>query len=131
MKGRDMIIVAILAGAAIMTGTGCRSNRDNPKDLLNTFFQASIRQDYAAVYPCYYGAYRTRVSEDEFIRHRRDASVLQAYRVKSISQQGDTARARVDLTFAPSRKLKRDHPYSTAVTEEMVRENGEWKIKVW
>ncbi len=131
MKGGYMIIAALLAGAAIMSGAGCRSNRDNPKDLLNTYFQASIRQDYAAVYPCYYDAYREKVSRDEFIRHRRDASVLQAYRVKSISQRGDSAQARVELTFAPSQKLKREHPYSTAVTEEMVREDGEWRIKVW
>jgi hypothetical protein len=131
MKNRYMIIAALLAGAAIMTGTGCHSNRDNPKDLLNTFFQAAIRQDYASVYPCYYDAYKAKVSEDDYIRHRKDASVLRSYTVKSITADGDTAHAQVELTFAPSKKLKRDRPFSTAVTEEMVRENGEWKIKVW
>ncbi len=121
----------LLTGAAIMLGAGCRTDRDNPKDLLNTYFMSAVKQDYAAVYPCYYDDYRAKVSRDDYIRHRKDASVLRAYRVESITQQGNTAQARVVLTFAPSKKLKRDDPYSVAVTEEMVRENGEWKIKVW
>ncbi len=41
------------------------------------------------------------------------------------------AQARVDLLFGSSQKLKRDRPVLASVTEEMVRENGEWKIKVW
>jgi hypothetical protein len=131
LTGRYTILATLLAGAAIMTGAGCHSDRDNPKDLLNTYFTAAIRQDYAAVYPCYYDAYRAKVSKDDYVLHRKDAAVLRAYRVQSITEQGNTARARVELTFAPSQKLKRDRPYSTAVTEEMARENGEWKIKVW
>ncbi len=131
MKSRYMILAALLTVAAIMLEAGCHSDRDNPKDLLNAYFTAAIRQDYASVYPCYYGAYQAKVSKDEYIRHRKDASVLRSYTVKSITADGDTARAQVELTFAPSKKLKRDRPYSTAVTEEMVRENGEWKIKVW
>ncbi len=114
-----------------MAGMGCHSDRDNPKDLLNAYFTAAVKQDYAAVYPCYYDAYRAKVSKDEYIRHRKDASVLQSYRVRWVSEQGNSAQARVELTFAPSKKLKRERPYTTAVTEEMVREHGEWKIKVW
>lgn len=131
MKSRYMILATLLAGAAIMLGAGCHSDRDNPKDLLNTYFTAAIRQNYAAVYPCYYGAYQAKVSKDEYIRHRKEASVLRSYTLKSVTEQGNTARARVELTFEPSQKLKRDRPVSTVVTEEMVRESGEWKIKVW
>ncbi len=126
-----MVFATLLSAAAIMTGAGCHSDKDNPKDLLNRYFTAAIRQDYAAVYPCYYAAYKAKVSKDEYIRHRKDASVLQAYTVKSVTEHGDSAQAQVELTFEPSQKLKRDRPFSTAVTEEMVRENGEWKIKVW
>ncbi len=126
-----MIPATLLAVAAIMTGAGCHSDKDNPKDLLNRYLTAAVRQDYAAVYPCYYDAYKAKVSKDEYIRHRKDASVLRAYTVKSITEQGNTAQAQVELTFEPSQKLKRDHPISTTVTEEMIREGGEWKIKVW
>ncbi len=137
MKKRFVILAmltftALLAGAAIMPRVGCHSDRDNPKDLLDTYFTAMLRQDYAAVYDCYYNAYRSRIGKDDYLRHRRGASVLQAYNVKSISKQSSNrAQAQVELTFAPSETLKRDRPYSTAVTEEMVREHGEWKIKVW
>ncbi len=126
-----MILATLLMVAASMIGAGCHSDKDNPKDLLNKYFTAAIRQDYAAVYPCYYDAYKAKVSKDEYIRHRKDASVLRAYTVKSIMEHGNTAQAQVELTFEPSQKLKRDRPFSTAVTEDMVRENGEWKIKVW
>ncbi len=131
MKRRYVILTTLLAVAAIMTGAGCHSDKGEPKDLLNRYFTAAIRQDYAAVYPCYYDAYKAKVSRDEYIRHRKDASVLRSYTVKSIAEHGNTAQAQVDLTFEPSQKLKRDRPFSTAVTEEMVREDGEWKIKVW
>jgi hypothetical protein len=48
-----------------------------------------------------------------------------------LTQQGDTAHAEVLLTFAPSEKLKRTDPVSTTVKEDLIKENGEWKIKVW
>ncbi len=126
-----LMFTALLAGAAIMPGAGCHSDRDNPKDLLDTYFTAMIRQDFAAVYDCYYNNYRSKIGKDEYIKHRREAALLQAYRVKSISEQGNRAKAQVELTYAPSETLKRDRPYLTSVTEEMVREHGEWKIKVW
>lgn len=121
----------LLAGAVILTGTGCHSDKGNPKDVLNRYFSAAIKQDYATAYLCYYDAYKAKVSKDDYIRHRKDASVLWAYTVKSIKEQGNTAEAQVELTFEPSEKMKRDRPVTTAIKEEMVRENGEWKIKVW
>jgi hypothetical protein len=37
----------------------------------------------------------------------------------------------VELTFGPSEKLNRKEPITTKVTEELIKEKGEWKIKVW
>ena len=129
LKRRPILVTMLLAGALILAG--CHSGEESPKGLLSRYFSASVRQDYGAVYLCYYDAYKAKVSKEDFIRHRKEASVLQSYVVKSIAQQGDKAQADVELTFAPSQKLKRDRPVTASVKEEMVREKGEWKIKVW
>ena len=76
-------------------------------------------------------AHKKKVSKDEYVRHRKEASTLKSYTVRSITQHGDTAEARVDLTFDKSQKLKRDRPVLASVTEDLVLENGQWKIKVW
>jgi hypothetical protein len=115
----------------VMTGAGCHSDNGGPRNLLDRYFSSAVRQDYAAVYSCYYDAYKAKVNRDEYIRHRKEASVLTSYTVKSIREQGDTAQAQVELTFDKSQKLKRDHPVTASVKEDMVRENGEWRIKVW
>jgi len=65
------------------------------------------------------------------LKHGEKASFLQSYKINSINQDGDTARADVLLKFAPSEKLKRTVPVSTTVTEELVRDGGDWKIKAW
>ncbi len=65
------------------------------------------------------------------MKHGKEASFLQSYKINSINQDGDTARADVLLKFAPSAKLKRAVPVSTTVTEELVRDGGDWKIKAW
>ncbi len=130
MKSRHSLVVRLLILIALMTA-GCHSGSDNPKDLLDRYFISSVNKDYAATYTCYYDAYRKRVSRDEYIGHRNEASALKAYTIKSITRQGDTAQAEVELTFDASPKLKRDKPVTTVVKEDLVRENGEWKIKVW
>ncbi len=130
MKSRNSLVVWLLLLIAFMAA-GCHSDRDNPKDLLNRYFTATLNKDYAATYACYYDAYKKRVSRDEYVRYRSEASVLKAYTIKSISKQGDFAQAEVELTFDASPKLKRDHPVTTLVKEDMVRENGAWKIRVW
>ena len=99
--------------------------------MLDRYFSSAIRQDYAATYDCYYNAYKAKVTKDEFIKHRKEASVLQAYKIISLTQKGDTAQAQVLLTFAPSEKLNRKEPVSTTVTEDMIMEGGQWRIKVW
>jgi hypothetical protein len=120
-----------LFGIVIIIGSGCHSDKGGPKNLLDRYFSSAMRQDYAATYACYYGAYKAKVNKDEYVRHRKEASVLKAYTVKSITEQADTAQAQVELTFEKSQKLKRDHPVTASVKEDLVRENGEWKIKVW
>lgn len=112
-------------------GAGRHSKSEGPNHLLDQYFSSAIRQDYDATYACYYDAYKAKVNKDEYIRHRKEASALKAYTVKSITEKGDTAQAQVELTFDKSQKLKRDHPVTASVKEDMVRENGEWKIKVW
>jgi len=111
--------------------SACHSDYDNPRDMLNRYFTAAIRQDYAAQYSCYHDAYRARVSKDDYIRHRGDASILLNYFVKSLDVTDDRAQATVLLTFAPSEKLKRSNPVEKTVVEDMLREGGEWRIKVW
>ena len=117
------LVAALLAG-------GCRRS-DDPRALLDRFFGTALRQDYAATYDCYSSAYHAKVSREDFVRHRREASVLQAYKIVSLEQHGDTARAVAQLTFGPSAKLNRTSPVDTTVTEDLVREAGAWRIRVW
>ena len=129
---RHLWIMILLFGTALIAVSACSpKEKEGPKELLDKFFTSAIRQDYATTYTCYYDAYKTKVSQEDFIKHRREASVLQAYKIVSLTQKGDTAQAEVLLTFAPSEKLKREGPATTTVKEEMVRQKDGWKIKVW
>ncbi|HMK48967.1 MAG TPA: hypothetical protein VK435_02850 [Thermodesulfovibrionales bacterium] len=128
---RGKYFLAVLFGIMFLFAAGCQQGKTGPKELLDKYFSAAIKQDYATAYSCYYDAYKAKVSQDEYIKHRKEASVLQSYKIVSVKQEGDTASAEVQLTFAPSEKLKRKEPVTSTVTEEMIKENGAWKIKVW
>lgn len=131
---RYLLIAIFIFGAALISGIGCSQKTksvEGPKELLDDFFASAIRQDYSATYDCYYDAYKAKVSREEFVKHRKEASVLREYKIVSLTQNGDTAQAEVTLTFAPSQKLNRNEAASTTVTEEMVKEKDGWKIKVW
>jgi len=119
-----------LLGVFCIAG-GCNSPTGGPKELLDKYFSSAIRQDYAVTYTCYYAEYKEKVNEEEFIRHRKEASVLQAYKILTLTRDGDVAHAEVQLTFGPSEKLKRKEPVTTTVYEDMVKEGADWKIKVW
>jgi hypothetical protein len=123
----------LLLGTALVAGGGCKQKaQGGPKELLDKFFSSAIRQDYATTYTCYYSPYKEKVSKEDFIKHRKEASVLQSYKIVSLNQDsGSTAQAEVLLTFAPSEKLGRNAAVSTTVKEDLVKEGGEWKIKVW
>ena len=124
--------VILLMGAVLIAGSGCgQKDKGGPKELLDKFFSSAIQQDYATTYTCYYDAYKAKVSKEEFIKHRKEASALQAYKIVSLTQNGDTAQAEVLLTFAPSEKLSRKEAAETTVKEEMVKQKDGWKIKVW
>ena len=129
---RYIWVIMLLMGAALIAGSGCSpKDKWGPKELLDRFFSSAIQQDYATTYTCYYDAYKAKVSKEEFIKHRKEASVVQAYKIVSLTQNKDTAQAEVLLTFAPSEKLKRTDPASATVKEDLIKENGAWKIKVW
>jgi hypothetical protein len=124
-----LMIVALLLGAGL---SGCNYfSNEGPKELLDKYFSSAVKQDYGTTYDCYYGEYGKKVSRDEYIRRRKDGSVLQSYRIVSLNQKDGTAQAQVLLTFAASEKANRKDPASVMVTEDMQREGGGWKIKVW
>ncbi len=129
-KVYSLFVISILV-LLLMAAAGCNSNNSSPKALLNKYFTSAVRQDYGTTYDCYYAPYKAKVNKEEYIKHRKDASVLQAYKIISLEQKDNAAHAEVLLTFAPSKKLDRQEPVSTTVKEDMVREGGDWKIKVW
>lgn len=122
----SVALAALLAVAPI----GC-ARRDDSRAALETFFSTAQRQDYAATYDCYDAAYRAKVSRDEYVRHRREASPVQSWRVLSVEQHGDRASAEVALVFGPLAKAGRSTLASKTVHEELVREQGAWRIRVW
>jgi hypothetical protein len=132
MKKSLLLSILLISGLALAAVAGCNSGASNPRALLDTYFSSAVKQDYAAVYACYYDAYKAKIDKDEYIKHRREASVLQSYKIVSLAPEQDgIAHAEVMLTFAPSEKLKRKDPYSMFVKEDLVKEGGRWKVKVW
>ena len=123
-------LLCALLGVALACASGCHSG-GGPRLVLEKYFSSAIQQDYATTYECYYDAYKAKVAKDEFIKHRKEASVLQSYQIASLTQSGDTAHADVVLTFAASKTLQRDKPVSMTVKEDLIRQPSGWKIKVW
>ena len=120
-------------GLAILFLTaGCGGDTTGPRNLLDKFFSSAVKQDYATTYTCYYDAYKAKVIQEEFVKHRKEASVLQAYKIDSIKMPtSDSAQAEVQLTFGPSARMNRKEPVTVTLKEELVKAEGEWKIKVW
>jgi hypothetical protein len=131
MNIRFSLLVMLMLGLGLLIVGGCSSSYGGPQELLDKYFSSAIKQDYATTYTCYYAAYKQKVNVDEYIKHRKEASALQSYKIISLKQDGDKAQAEVELTFGPSEKLNRKEPITTKVTEELIKEKGEWKIKVW
>ncbi|BDG05655.1 hypothetical protein [Anaeromyxobacter oryzae] len=130
---RRHVAVRALAGVFLLAlaATACRRGGDGPRELLDRYFSTAVRQDYSATWECYDQNYRSKVDRDEYVQHRRDASQLVTWKVVSLEEHGDTARAQVDLVFAPSPRLGRPDPAEKKVVEDLVRERGEWRVKVW
>ncbi|MDA8164555.1 MAG: hypothetical protein M0017_05950 [Desulfobacteraceae bacterium] len=125
------ILYAAAPAAVLLTILGCNSGPATPKELLDLYFSSSVKQDYATTYTCYYAPYKAKVSSEEYIKHRKEASVLQSYKIASLQVNGKTAQAEALLTFAPSEKFKRKEPVTVKVKEDLVQEGNAWKIKVW
>lgn len=120
-----------LLSAVLIIAVSCSSGASDPRELLDIYFTSAIKQDYAATYACYYTSYKAKVSKEDYIKHRQEASVLKSYEILSLKQDGDTAQAEVRLLFGPSEKLKRSEPAAVTVKEDMIKEGRGWKIKVW
>ncbi len=116
----------------ILIAAACQPDAQGPNALLDKYFSSAVKQDYGTTYTCYYDAYKAKVSREEYIKHRKEASVLQSYKIISTKMPSpDTAVTEVQLTYGPSEKLKRKEPVTVTLKEEMIKEKGEWKIKVW
>lgn len=128
-----LLMVLFLIGLGLVLGWKFNSSTaySSPTALLDTYFSSAIQQDYATTYTCYYQEYQKKVSRAEFIKRRKEASILQDYEVISLKQDGNSAQAEVLLTFAPSKKLPRNTPVTVPVKEELTKENNQWKVKVW
>ncbi len=127
------LFIVLAAVSLFFAGAGCQSkDKGGPKELLDRYFSSAIKQDYATTYACYYAPYVAKVSREDYVKHRKEASVLQSYKILALNHEGDNAaHADVELTFAPSEKLHRQDPAAIRVKEDLVKEKGEWKIKVW
>lgn len=133
MIGRLSLLGATLLIAASLAACSSASaypGSSTPQAALQTFFSSAQRLDYATTYACYYQPYQTRVAEQEFVSHRKQASVLSSYRIRSISAKGGSAEASITLTFAPASRSN-NKPRTVEVHEDLVNQAGAWKIKVW
>lgn len=110
--------------------SGCSPKGQNPREALDKYFTTAQQQDYATTYTCYDSEYQKKVTKDDFISHRKEASVVQSYKVLQLDTQKDTAKATVEITFAASDKLKRTKPEIIKVTEDLIKQKDGWKIKV-
>ena len=108
----------------------CRRG-DAPRQALEQYFGSAMRGDYSATYRWYDDAYHAKVSRDDFVRHRREASVLQAFEILSLDADRDSGHATVRLTFAPSERLARTAAVTTTVREDLVRQRDGWRVRVW
>ncbi len=126
--GALVLAAALLVALALAS---CRRPERGPRELLDRYFSTAARQDYGATWECYDRNYRSKVPRDEYVRRRGEASRLVSWATVAIEEHGDTARADVDLVFAPSPRLGQPGPARAKVVEELVREREGWRIKVW
>ncbi|MDA8091424.1 MAG: hypothetical protein M0Z61_14545 [Nitrospiraceae bacterium] len=131
MRKLFMISFMLFMSIALLPLIGCKNGANAPSELLNSYFGAAEKQNYGQVYDCYYAAYKSKVNRAEYIKRRKeDPSVLKNYKILSVEQKGREAKAQVLLAFAPAGHVKAN-PVDIKVAENMINENGAWKIKVW
>jgi len=125
-----LICILALSMFAILGLSGCSPKEQSPRELVDKYFTTAQQQDYATTYTCYDSEYQKKVTKDDFISHRKEASVVQSYKILQLDTQKDTAKATVEITFSASDKLKRTEPAIVKVTEDLIKQKDGWKIKV-
>jgi len=125
-----LICILALSMFAIFSLGGCSPKEQSPRELVDKYFTTAQKQDYATTYTCYDSEYQKKVTKDDFISHRKEASVVQSYKILQLDTQKNTGKASVEITFASSDKLKRTKPEIVKVTEDLIKQKDGWKIKV-
>jgi hypothetical protein len=126
-----VLALLLLAGSlAACTQSASYPGLSSPQSTLNTFFSSAQRLDYQTTYSCYYQRYHDLISEQDFVSHRKQASVLTGYRIDSVKVSGTSAVASATLTFAP-KPGSSAKPRTVAVREDLVNQSGVWKVRVW
>lgn len=126
-----LLYILILSVVLTSSLTGCATKQDDARALLDKYFTSAMNEDYETTYTCYYNEYQKKIPKDEFVLNRKDASVVQSYKILQLDLQDDTGMAIIEITFAPSPKLNRSEPVTVKVQEDLVKEENSWKIKVW
>jgi len=127
---KNIMCILTLSMFLILSLSGCSLKGQTPKELIDQYFTSAQHQDYATTYTCYDSEYQKKVTKDEFIKHRKEASTVQSYKILQLDTQKDTGQASIEITFAPSDKFKRTEPATVKVQEELIKEKNGWKIKV-
>jgi hypothetical protein len=127
-----MILVALF-GCAVNPSGGQSGypGFDTPQATLDTFFTSRMKKDFETTWQAYYKHYSEKVTKEEFLQHsKEDPSILTAYTIRSVEPSGtDAATAQVSLTFKTNNAAT---PTSQVdVTENLVNEDGKWRIAVW
>lgn len=125
-----LICILTLSVFLTLILTGCSAKEQTSREVLDKYFTSAQQQDYATTYTCYDSEYQKKVAKDEFISHRKEASVIQSYKVLQLDTQKDTGKATIEITYAPSGKFKRTEPVIVKVNEDLIKQKDGWKIKV-
>jgi hypothetical protein len=134
-----LLVVALLVVVLVLAGSrgSIRAQAESvypgfatPQDALQTFFGSAQRGDYATTYSSYYRLYQDRVTEQEYVMRRAQAAALTSFTLGPVSISGDAAEATATLVFAAN--PAGGTPARTAqVHEDLARQAGGWKIRVW
>jgi hypothetical protein len=125
-----LLAIALLVGSLTACTQSAYPGFSSPKSTLSTFFSSAQRLDYKTTYSCYYQRYHDLILEQDFVSHRKQASVLASYRIDSIEVSGTSAVASATLSFAP-KSGSNTNPRTVQVREDLVNQSGAWKVRVW
>lgn len=104
MKSRYLLFLIVLFAMGLLMAACCNTSSGGTKDFSTNISRLNASGFSLPPYNCYYATYKEKVTEDEYIRHRKEASNLQAYKIVALNQAGDSAHAEVQLTSGPSGK---------------------------